>query len=103
MNTNVQRAREIAFGIDLGHLWIDSELEEEVAGLLHTLSDTIEAQRASTTSAQLALEYYSEPQLYFVPVAAPEPILDGGLRARTALWLMRGKRQREQWNTTLEG
>jgi hypothetical protein len=89
MNTSIERAREIARGIDSGAVWVDADLADEIAGLLLTLATTIETQSGNINCIEFALNYYSEPDLYHNGVALDDVILDGGLRARTALGLIR--------------
>jgi hypothetical protein len=89
VNTTIERAREIARGIDSGIVWVDADLADEIASLLLNLAATIEAQSANINCIEFALNYYSEPDLYLSTVALDDVILDGGLRARTALGLLK--------------
>jgi hypothetical protein len=89
MNTSIERAREIARGIDSGAVWVDAGLADEIAGLLLTLATTIETQSANFNCVEFALNYYSAPDLYLSTLALDDVILDGGLRARTALGLLK--------------
>jgi hypothetical protein len=88
MNTHVDRAREIARRINTGMVWVDADAAQEIAELLETLADVIETQARNITSVDFALTYYSEPELYRIS-DDEECTLDGGLRARTALGLLR--------------
>jgi hypothetical protein len=85
----IERAREIARGINSGVFWVDADLADEIAGLLVTLAATVETQSTNISCVEFALNYYSEPELYLAGVAPDGVILDGGLRARTALGLIR--------------
>jgi hypothetical protein len=89
VNTTIERAREIARGIDSGVVWVDADVADEIAGLLLDLAATIETQCENVNCIEFALNYYSEPDLYHNGVAFDDVILDGGLRARTALGLIR--------------
>jgi hypothetical protein len=90
MKPTIERAKEIAKSIDSGAIWVDADLASEIAGLLGLLAATVEAQGENLTSIEFALNYYSEPDLYHDPVTS-DVILDGGLRARTALGLLKGR------------
>lgn len=65
----------------------------EAACLLLRLAEIAEAQQCKLAAAVHALNYYRDPSLYYAPGDRPEgtPILDDGLRARTALGLIEGK------------
>ena len=89
MKTYIERAREIARGIDSGIFWVDADLADEIAGLLLSLAATLETQSNNINCIEFALNYYSEPDLYHAGVALDDVILDGGLRARTALGLIK--------------
>ncbi|MBZ0135482.1 MAG: hypothetical protein K8I27_03785 [Planctomycetes bacterium] len=58
------------------------QLRKAIAPTHYTRSEVLR-------SVVFALSYYSEPDLYFEPVMPGEPVLDGGLRARAALEMMR--------------
>jgi|SRR5690606_5751314 len=90
MNTTAHRAREIARSLDSRGLSVSPQIAEEVAGMLHTLADFEEYTQLRGRMVELALNYYSRPDQYFQPVQVSQPILDGGLRARTALRYLRG-------------
>jgi hypothetical protein len=89
MRTNVERAREIAMGIQTGLVWVDADKADEVADLLESMATVIETLDTCAIRIEFALKYYSEPDLYCVGVALDDVILDGGLRARTALGLLK--------------
>jgi hypothetical protein len=91
MPIETERARDIARNLGLGNTWLDTEQATEIARLLEGLADNVEVQQAKLNSIEFALHYYSEPHLYVdsQPRNATDPILDGGLRARTALSLMK--------------
>lgn len=88
MNTYVNRAREIARRINTGLVWVDADAAQEIAGLLETLAEVIETQAGKITSVDFALTYYSDPDHYRIS-DDEKCALDGGLRARTALGLLR--------------
>jgi hypothetical protein len=90
MKPTIERAKEIARGIDSGATWVDADLASEIAGLLELLAATVEAQGENLKSIEFALNYYSAPDLYH-DQATSDVILDGGLRARTALGLLKGR------------
>lgn len=92
MNTCIERAKEIARGISSGATWVDAQMADEIAALLKTLATTVEAQAENITCVEFALNFYSEPELYHDPVVPMGIHLDGGLRARTALGLLRRAR-----------
>ena len=89
MKTYIARAREIAKGIEAGLVWVDADLADEITGLLESMATTIETQSSNVTCIEFALRYYGEPDLYQAGVALDDVILDGGLRARTALALLK--------------
>ena len=89
MKTNIERAKEIALGIETGKIWVDADLSAEIAGLLHSLATFTEPRREALVGVEFALSYYSEPKLYYTPPVASDVILDGGLRARAALSLLK--------------
>ncbi len=93
MQTHIQRAREIANELELGSLWLETDAATELATLLRGLADECEAQGSRLSAIEFALLYYSEPHLYLDlrPRGPAEPILDGGLRARTALGLLKAR------------
>jgi hypothetical protein len=74
--------------IQTGMVWVDSDAAQEIAGLLEVLAETIETQAENITSIDFALTYYGEPDRYRTS-SDGECTLDGGLRARTALGLLR--------------
>lgn len=91
MKTEIERAREVARSIELTNTWLDGAEAGEVARLLETLADAAEEQASKLSAIEFALLYYSEPHLYLdsKPRSPVDPILDGGLRARTALGLLK--------------
>lgn len=93
MKSEIERAREIARGIELTNTWLDGAQSGEVARLLEALADAAEEQASKLSAIEFALLYYSEPHLYLdsKPRSSAEPILDGGLRARTALGLLKSR------------
>jgi hypothetical protein len=103
MNKELQRSIEIADGIKSGALWVNPDLADEIAELLYALAGEVEAQPRCDRAVTLALTYYSEPHLYYVPVSGNNPILDGGLRARTAMRYLHGTCPRPQWRPIKKG
>jgi hypothetical protein len=91
MIPELERARAIARELRTGNAWLDTEQAGEIAHILDTLADAAQAHNEKLQSVEFALSYYSEPQLYIdhSPRSPHDPILDGGLRARTALSLLR--------------
>jgi hypothetical protein len=91
MLTQVEKAREFARSIEMGSLWLDADKAMELAQLLESLAEAAENQAAKLNSVEFALQYYSQPHLYIdsAPRSPTEPILDGGLRARTALGMLK--------------
>ena len=87
MGASLQRAHEVLRELESGYTILDARLSEEICSLLESLLQTVEAQSAKLNAAEFALNYYREPHLYVddQPRSPTEPILDGGLRARTAL------------------
>ncbi len=98
----ITRARELARELEEKAIVGDFALIGEVQSVLNTLADTVEAQRSTLSSVEFALSYYSVPYLYAGPEMQGREMLDGGLRARTALGLMkRGcKKEARQTYTT---
>lgn len=88
MKRSIERAKEIAREIESGKHWVDGELAGEMANLLDFLASCLEIHHQNFSSVQFALGYYSEPSLYMDRTSA-DVILDGGLRARTALGLLK--------------
>ena len=89
MSSVLQKARKLARQLQEGMTVLDGETSQELAETLDALICAVEDQDEKLTAAELALNYYSEPQLYLNPeFSADQPILDEGLRARTALSVM---------------
>lgn len=86
MDTKLSRAREIARELQSEFVILDNQLTDEIAGILDLMAECIETQTAKIAAAEFALNYYREPGLYLTSEQQASPtILDGGLRARTAL------------------
>jgi hypothetical protein len=86
MDSPIERAREIARLLNTGE--IDANLEIEIADLLAALAAALEGREQLLSSAQYALKYYGDAERYHYPGLGE--VLDGGLRARTALRLLKG-------------
>lgn len=90
MEMTITRARELACELEERAIFGDFALIGEVQSVLKTLADTtVEAQRSTLSSVEFALSYYSVPYLYTSPEMQGRELLDGGLRARTALGLIK--------------
>ncbi|MCA8915105.1 MAG: hypothetical protein KDB90_06805 [Planctomycetes bacterium] len=86
MVSEISRARDLARELEGGYTVLDKQLSEELASLLDHLVTRLEAQSAKLKAAEFALEYYREPYLYARQTCCTgDGVLDGGLRARTAL------------------
>ena len=89
MNPTLEKARRLVRQMHEGFTILDNPLSEEIIETLGVLIEAVEDQQGKLSAAEFALNYYREPQLYIEPDCSPDqPILDGGLRARTALTLM---------------
>lgn len=88
MTNYASRAKVVAKRIRTGMVWVDMDAAEEVAELLENLAVVSETQSQNFTSVEFALTYYGEPTRYQVSIDE-DCILDGGLRARTALGLLK--------------
>ena len=89
METVIERARYYSHRLDSGLTSPGADELHEVASLLTSLCAIIDDRRDAHNGAVFALTYYASPELYYEPVEPSQEILDGGLRARTALGLFR--------------
>jgi hypothetical protein len=89
MDNVIERAQQLMFRVDLANLEPNCPLPHEVASMIGELTKAIQLQWELLRSVQFALNYYGDPYLYCDPVIPSDPLLDGGLRARTALYLMK--------------
>jgi hypothetical protein len=84
----LDNARRLARQLEKSY-GFDKDLAEQASRVLEELVQNLEAEQAKLKAAEFALNYYREPHLYAGEgCSLAEPILDGGLRARTALSVM---------------
>ncbi len=98
MSATIRRAIEIAHSYKTGAVWVDSTLAAKKTALCRELSSTVAIQTDTLACIEFALKYYSEPELYQTPGALTVTILDDGLRARTALALLKPAFQQARQN-----
>ena len=89
METAIERARYYSNHLERCVASPDADELSEIASLLTSLCAAIEDRRDAHSGAVFALNYYANADLYYAPVEPRHEILDGGLRARTALELFR--------------
>jgi hypothetical protein len=89
MDTIIERTQQLAYRVDHGNLEQNCPFPSEVAKTLDELSKAIQLRDELLRSIQFALEYYGDPCRYLQVVIPSDLAMDGGLRARTALYLMR--------------
>ncbi|MBZ0135485.1 MAG: hypothetical protein K8I27_03800 [Planctomycetes bacterium] len=103
MDAKIDRAKEIAQGIEAGTVWVDAELANEMATVIRSLTTALQDQRNCMKGVEFALSYYSEPDLYVELAAPAQVILDGGLRARTALGMLKAASHQRRANSHTYG
>lgn len=95
MKPDLERAVRIARDMETGYTLLDTDLCKEVGELISALVIAIEARDQKLSAAVLALNYYRDPSLYLMrDTRAGSPILDDGMRARTALAVIYGTGKR---------
>lgn len=91
MEIELDRAERILLELKGEHFKPSSELCQEIAGLLAKLVKAVHSQQHKLSAAVLALNYYRDPSLYALREQLDgTPLLDEGLRARTALGVISG-------------